>query len=246
MFRRNLGTGGQLVVVGLAAADPRAALARRPVRHLGLDGAPLAAAAALRPGAVGRVGGPDRVVRVRDAADARHPPAARPRPRPGARARRRLGQRLGRRHADRRVVPDVQPAVGAAVAADVGRRHRRLRRLGPRRSGARRDRDGPPAAQLPPARLAQPAGRHARLPAAGRRDARGLPVHRRLPAGRARSPGSSGSARSWAASGPATRGAGARPPPTPRCPASVGPAVDALPGVVGGETIEPTAPRPLR
>jgi uncharacterized protein len=29
-------------------------------------------------------------------------------------------------------------------------------------------------------------------------------------------------------------------------PGSVGPAVDALPGVVGGETIEPTSPRPLR
>ena len=29
-------------------------------------------------------------------------------------------------------------------------------------------------------------------------------------------------------------------------PGSVGPAVDALPGIVGGETIEPTAPRPLR
>ena len=29
-------------------------------------------------------------------------------------------------------------------------------------------------------------------------------------------------------------------------PGSVGPAVDALPGIVGGETIEPTSPRPLR
>ena len=37
--------------MGLAAPDPRAAPARRPVRHLGLDGAPLAAAAAVRPGA---------------------------------------------------------------------------------------------------------------------------------------------------------------------------------------------------
>jgi hypothetical protein len=41
--------------VGLAPPDPRAALAGRALRHLGLDGAPLAAAAAVRPGAVGRV-----------------------------------------------------------------------------------------------------------------------------------------------------------------------------------------------
>ena len=112
MFRRNLGTGGQLVSWVWRRPDPRAALARRPVRHLGLDGAPLAAAAAVRPGAVGGVGGPDGVVRVRDAADAGHAAAARPRPRPGARARGRFGQRLGRRDADRRVVPDVQPDTG--------------------------------------------------------------------------------------------------------------------------------------
>ena len=227
MFRRNLGTGGQLVVVGLAAPDPRAALARRPVRHLGLDGAPLAAAAALRPGALGRVGGPDRIVRVRDAADPGHAAAARPRPRPGARAGRRFGQRLGGRHADRRVVPDVQPEVGAALAAHVGRRHRRLGRLGPRRPGARRRRDRPAPAQLPPARLAQPAGRHARLPAAGRRDARRLPVHRRLPAGRdrrlaraaRRDPGRRSGRRH------ATRERGGRPRGAPRvaaCPTVVG------------------------
>ena len=67
-----------------------------------------------------------------------------------------------------------------------GDRHRRLGRLGSWRPGARRRRDRPAATQLPPPGLAQPAGRHARLPAAGRRDARGLPVHRRLPAGRDR------------------------------------------------------------
>ena len=95
-------------------------------------------------------------------------------------------------------------------------------------------------------RLAQPAGRHARLPAAGRRDARGLPVHRRLPAGRhgrlaraaRRDPG-------WRPGGRhATRQRGGRPRRAAR--RAVGPAVDALPGVVGGETIDPTAPRPLR
>ena len=50
------------------------------------------------------------------------------------------------------VVPRVQPALGAADAAHERRRDRRLRRLGSRRPGARGDRDGPPAAQLPPAR----------------------------------------------------------------------------------------------
>ena len=61
-----------------------------------------------------------------------------------------------------------------------------VRRLGPRRPRAGRDRDRPTPAQLPPAGLAQPARGDARLPAAGRRDARGVPVHRRLPGRRHR------------------------------------------------------------
>ena len=96
---------------------------------------------------------------------------------------------------------DVQPALGAADAADVGRRHRRLGRLGPRRPGARRDRDRPAAAQLPPPGLAQPAGRHARLPAARRRDARGLSRTSTTSCRPGPSPASSASARSSAASG---------------------------------------------
>ncbi len=91
MFRRNLGTGGQLTEWVWRRPIQATPLARRPVRHLGLDGAPLAAAAAVRPGAVGRVRGQDRIVRVRDAADPRDPAAARPGPRP------RAGP--GRRHA---------------------------------------------------------------------------------------------------------------------------------------------------
>ena len=59
--------------MGLAPADPRAAPAGRAVRHLGLDGAPLAAAAPLRAGARPDQRGADRVVRVRDAAHAGHP-----------------------------------------------------------------------------------------------------------------------------------------------------------------------------
>ena len=67
----------------------RAAPARRPVRHLGVDGAPLAAAAAVRAGAGGGERGPHRVVRVRDAADAGDPDHAGPRSGPGAGPRRR-------------------------------------------------------------------------------------------------------------------------------------------------------------
>ena len=105
--------------MGLAAPDPRAAPARRPVRHLGLDGAALAAAPAVRPGAVAHERGAHRVVRVRDAPDARDPADARPRPGPRPRARRRHGHRLGGRDADRGVVPGLQPPLGAADAADA-------------------------------------------------------------------------------------------------------------------------------
>ena len=180
------GHGRAAVDLGLAAAGQGTTLAGRPVRHLGLDGAALAAPAALRPGALGVVGGARGVVRVRDTAHQGHAAAARQGPRSRARSGGRHRQRLGRRHADRRELQDVQPEVGQAVVAVQRRRHRRVGRLGPRRPGARRRRDGPPAAQLPSAGVAEPAGRHARVPAAGRRDARGLPVHRRLPAGRDR------------------------------------------------------------
>ena len=178
--------------VGVAAADPRAAPAGRAVRHLGLDGAPLAAAAAVRAGAGADERGAHRVVRVRDAADAGDADHARPGPRPGARARRRHRHRLGRRDADRGVVPGLQPPLGAPDAADVRDRDRGLRRLGPRRPGAGRGRDRAAATQLPPPGVAQPARVGARLPAARGRHEGGLPVHRRLPrrghAGVARAP----------------------------------------------------------
>ncbi len=169
--------------LGLAAADPRAALAGRAVRHLRLDGAPLTAAAALRPGAVGSLGGTHRVVRVRDPAHARHPAA---RDRDPDRALARVSDAVNDWAGGTRIGESFRTStsIGRGGAAHLGRRDRRLRRLGPRRSRARRDRDGPPPAQLPSARLAQPARRDARIPAAGRRDAGRLPVRRRLPGGR--------------------------------------------------------------
>jgi hypothetical protein len=54
MLRRNLATGGQLTE-WVWRRRSKAAAARRPVRHLGLDGAPLAAAPPVRPGARGLV-----------------------------------------------------------------------------------------------------------------------------------------------------------------------------------------------
>src|SRR4026207_811299 len=68
MLRRNLATGGQATARGSPAARARAGAApaqdRRPVPHLGLEGAPLAAAPAVRPGALGVIRGQDRIVRV--------------------------------------------------------------------------------------------------------------------------------------------------------------------------------------
>ena len=60
------------------------------------------------------------------------------------------------------------------------------------------DRDGPPPAELPSPRLAQPARRHPGLRAARRRDAGGVAVHRRLRPGGHRRQSSSASARSSA------------------------------------------------
>ena len=76
MFRRNLGTGGQMVdwVWRRPIREPRSLVVH--LRHLGVDGAPLAPAPAVRPGALGSVRGPDRVVRVRDTPDPRHAAAA--------------------------------------------------------------------------------------------------------------------------------------------------------------------------
>ena len=130
MFRRNLGTGGQLMTWVWRRQVKRAALARRHLRHLGVDGAPFAAAAALRPGAVAasevrtesfvfgtRLTRVTRLLRDRD------------RDRALARVAETVndwagGTRIGES------VPDVQPALGAADAADERRRHRRLATAG--------------------------------------------------------------------------------------------------------------------
>ena len=102
--------------MGVAAARQAPAAARRAVRHQRLDGAPLAAAAAVRPGLSGSAVQAEAFVfgthltRVT-------PAAARPRPRPRAGQGLRGRERLGRRHAHRRVAAPVQPEVGAAGAA---------------------------------------------------------------------------------------------------------------------------------
>ena len=76
MFRRNLGTGGQLVswVWRRQIREPRSLVVLCDIsgsmeRHSRL-------LLALRPGALGRLGGPHRIVRVRDAADPGHAAAA--------------------------------------------------------------------------------------------------------------------------------------------------------------------------
>ena len=213
------GPGASSLDVGLAAPDPRAALARRPVRHLGLDGAPLAAAAALRPGAVRGVARSARSRSCSGRGSRASPGCCEDRDRDRALAR--VADAVNDWAGGTRIGESFRTFnqhVGAADAAHLGRRHRRLRRLGPRRSCARRDRDRPPAAQLPPPRLAQSAGRDARLPAAGRR-ACAPPTRTSTTSCR---PGpsrtSSAWARSSAASGRATRDGAARPPRTRRSP----------------------------
>ena len=99
------------------------------------------------------------------------------------RARLRGRRRLVGWHPHRRRVPRVQPALGTARAAQQRHRARGQRRLGPRRPARRGHRDGAPAAQLPPAHLAQSAGRLARIPPAGGGHGGRLPARRRLPAG---------------------------------------------------------------
>ncbi len=221
--------------LGLATARPPAAGARRDLRHLGLDGAPRAGPPAVQPGA-GGLGGPDRGVRVRDAAHPGHPAAARPRPRPGARPGRRDGHRLVGRDPDRRVVPRVQPALGPAGPAEQRGRRRRVGRLGPRRPRPRRPRDRPAPAELPPADLAQPARLGPGLPAAGRRDVGGDAVHRRLRPGR-----DAGQPRAARGSSCRTPRPGARRPAGPAASAARAPA--RRPRAPPVESVRPGGPR---
>ena len=150
---------------------PRAGLpsaaARADLRRVGLDGAVLAHAAAVHAG-LRRGTGARRGVRVRDAADAGHARAARPRLRPRAGARRGRGQRLVGRDADRRgdraAQPRARPPDRPRVDGDPA-----LGRLGPRRARAARGRDGAARAHRAPRHLAQPAGRRPALRAADAR-----------------------------------------------------------------------------
>ena len=235
MFRRNLGTGGQLLDVGLAAARSTSrarssSCATSPARWSATRGCcsgssrrcPPSTAVQTEAFVFGtRLTRVTRLLRDRD------------RDRALARVA-DVGERLGRRHADRGVVPRVQPALGAADAAHVGRRDRRLGRLGPRRPGARGHRDGAPAAQLPPAGLAQPAGRA--RPATSRWPAGCGP---RFPTSTtscrpARSPASSGSARSSPASAPGDTRRGSEAAAHAALPTAPDPAAVAVPAALGG------------
>ena len=79
MFRRSLSTGGDVLewVWRRPVRRPRAA--RRHLRHLGLDGAPRPDPPPVQPGP-GRLGRPDRGVRVRHEAHPGDPAPARPGP----------------------------------------------------------------------------------------------------------------------------------------------------------------------
>ena len=112
-----------------------------------------------------------RSVCVRHAPDADHPAAARPRHRRRDRRGRARGHRLVGRHAHRRGAERLQLRLGSARAGARRGGAADQRRLGSRRSRAAAQRDGAPAAQLPPPDLAQPAARLARLPAADARHA---------------------------------------------------------------------------
>src|SRR5205823_4792196 len=85
------------------------------------------------------------------------------RPRVGPRGRRLAGARgregggLERGNAHRREPARAQPPLGATHDPERSRGDHRVRRLGARRPGAARARDGDPAALVPPADLAGPA-----------------------------------------------------------------------------------------
>ena len=206
-----------------------------------LDGAPLPAAAAVRPGAVGghevrtesfvfgtRLTRVTRLLRDRD------------RDRALARVADAVNDWAGG-HAHRRVVPRVQPALGAPDAAHERRRHRRVDGW---------DRGDPAMVATETARLRRNCHRLIWLnPLAGARATSRSPAAcgRRIrtsttscPQGP--SPAWSASARSWAESGPATRGGGSEAaahaampaPPARRTGTSA-----RSPTVVGGEPIDP-------
>src|SRR5579883_1277170 len=169
---------------GAAASPPQSApAAHRPdLRRERLHGPlypPAAALPARRyPGAGGRGD-----LCLRHPPDAHHPPVAPARPRPRARRGGARGDGLLGRDAYRRVHLHLQPALDTACAGARRHRHRHQRRLGPRRPGLAGRGDGPLAALVPPAGLAQPVAGPGGLPAADTRHDRGPALHRPVPAG---------------------------------------------------------------
>ena len=147
----------------------RPAPARDAVRHLGLHGA-LRARLPPVPGLRRRERPGGRGVLVRDPSDPPHPGAgvAPPGARDPARRRGRAG--LVERHPDRRRAEGVQRPPRPPRGGPRRRGRDPVRRLGARRSGPRRARDGAPGAARPPHRLGEPARRRERVLGAGGRD----------------------------------------------------------------------------
>ena len=162
--------------------------------------------------------GADRGVRLRHAPDAGDPPAARPRPRPGPHAGR--GRRSPTGPAARASASRSASSTSAGRAASCARSGIVVVVSDGWDRGSAElvaQRDGPPAAELPPPGLAESAGRRGRLPAAGGRHGRRLPVPRRLPAGqRPGQPGAAGRAADRRPPSAAAR------PPHPRRPRDTG------------------------
>ena len=162
MFRRNLATGGDFVTWIWRRRTTRPRPARGDLRHQRFHGAPVAAAAAVRPGDLAgsavraesfvfstRLTRVTRILRDRD------------RDRALAKVSDAVSDWAGGTRIGESLRVFNQKWARRVAAVRRGRRDR-VGRLGSRRSGGRGARDGPAPALLPPARLAESAGRRAR------------------------------------------------------------------------------------
>src|SRR5205823_514501 len=164
-----------------ARAQIKTPAARADLRRQRIDGALRADAAPLHSQPRRRLRS-RRSVSLLDAADARHARAHASRL-DGAAEASAARARLRRRDTDRRSAADVQRPLGAARARSRSGRPADFRWMGSRRARSVAARDEPPAAQLSPLDLAEPAAGLTRLSAADARHAGGASVRRRFSAG---------------------------------------------------------------